>query len=72
MKGKKLHQDFSKKQGSHSGSKEKKNLYRQEKAKRIQNHQTSFTTNDKGISLGRKHERRKRPTIKNSKQLRKW
>ena len=49
-----------------------KKLYRQAKAKRIQHHQTSFTTNAKGTSLGRKHKRRKRPTIINPKQLRKW
>ena len=29
------------------------------KAKRIQHHQTSFTTSAKGTSLGRKHKRRK-------------
>ena len=39
---------------------------------RIQHHQTSFTTNAKGTSLGRKHKRRKRPTITNPKQLRNW
>ena len=50
----------------------KKYLYRQAKAKRIQHHQTSFTTNDKGTSLGRKRKRRKRPTVTNPKQLRKW
>ena len=33
-----------------------------QKLKRIQHHQTSFTTNAKGTSLGRKHKRRKRPT----------
>ena len=32
----------------------------------------SFTTNAKGTSLGSKHKRRKRPTITNPKQLRKW
>ena len=32
-------------------------LYRQEKAKRTQHHQTSITTNAKGTSLGRKHKR---------------
>ena len=32
----------------------------------------SFTTNAKGTSLDRKHKRRKRPTITNPKQLRKW
>ena len=34
------------------------------KVKRIQHHQTSFTTNEKGTSLGRKHKRRKRPSYK--------
>ena len=43
-------------------------LYRQAKAKRIQHHQTSFTTNAKGTSLGGKHKRRKRPTKTNPKQ----
>ena len=37
-------------------------LSRQAKIKRIQHHQTSFTTNAKGTSLGRKHKWRKRPT----------
>ena len=37
-------------------------LSRQAKIKRIQHHQTSFTTNAKGTSLGRKHKRRERPT----------
>ena len=32
-----------------------------QKLKRIQHHQTSFTTNAKGTSLDRKHQRRKRP-----------
>ena len=31
------------------------------KVKRIQHHQTSFTTDEKGTSLSRKHKRRKRP-----------
>ena len=35
---------------------------RQVKVKRVQHHQTSFTTNTKGTSLGRKHMKRKRPT----------
>ena len=34
-------------------------LYRKAKAKRIQHHQTSSTTNAKGISLSGKHKRRK-------------
>ena len=47
-------------------------LYKQAKAKRIQHHQTSFTTNAKGTCLGRTHKRRKRHTTTNPKQLRKW
>ena len=39
---------------------------------RVQHHQTSFTTNAKGTSLGTKHKRRKRPARTNPKQLRKW
>ena len=42
------------------------------KAKRIQHHKTSFTTNAKETSLSGKHKRRKRPTKTNPKQLRKW
>ena len=38
----------------------------------IQHYQTSSTTNAKGISLSRKHKRRKGPTKTNPKQLRKW
>ena len=34
-------------------------LYRQAKAKRIQHHQTTFTTNAKGTYLGGKHRREK-------------
>ena len=34
-------------------------LYRESKAKRIQHHQTSFTTNTKGTSLGMKHREEK-------------
>ena len=47
-------------------------LYRQAKAKRIQHHQTSSTTNTKGTSLSGKHKRRKGPTETNPKPLRKW
>ena len=65
MKGKILQPNNSTQQGSHSDSTEKFKLHRQGKAKRIQQHQTSFTTNAKGTSLGRKQKRRKRPTITN-------
>ena len=37
-------------------------LYRQAKAKRIEHHQTSSTTNDKGTLLSGKHKKRKGPT----------
>ena len=38
-----------------------------QKLKRIQHHQTSFTTNAEGNSLDRKHKRRKRPIEKQPK-----
>ena len=41
---------------------EKSKAIQTSEVKRIQHHQTSFTTNSKGTSLGRKHTRRKRPT----------
>ena len=43
-------------------------FYRQAKVKRIQHQQTSFTTNAKGSSLGRKQKRRKRLTKTNPEQ----
>ena len=46
-------------------------LYRQAKVERIQYHQTSFTTNAKGTSLGRRHKRRKRPTENKHKTIKK-
>ena len=42
-------------------------LCRQAKAKRIQHHQTSFTTNAKGISLGGKEKETTRNKITNGK-----
>ena len=45
-------------------------LYRQAKAKSIQHHQTSSTTNAKGTSLSGKHKRRKGRTKTNPEQLR--
>ena len=38
------------------------------KARRIQHHQNSFTTNAKGNYLGRKEKRRKTTTIPNKKR----
>ena len=46
-------------------------LSRQAKVKRIQHHQTSFTTNAKGTSLSKKHKRRKRLTQKKPKTTKK-
>ena len=46
-------------------------LSRQAKVKRIQQHETSFTTNAKGTSLGRKYKRRKRPTENQSNTIKK-
>ena len=46
-------------------------LSRQAKVKRIQHHQTSFTTDAKGISLGRKHKRRKSSTENKLKTIKK-
>ena len=42
-----------------------------QKLKRIQHHQISFTTNDKGLFLDRKHKRRKRPTESKPKTVKK-
>ena len=42
-----------------------------DKQKRIQHHQTSFTTNAKGTSLGKKHKRKKRSTENKHKTIKK-
>ena len=42
-----------------------KNLYRQVKAKRIQDHQASFTTKAKGTSLGGKEKATTRRNLQN-------
>ena len=42
-----------------------------DKQERIQHHQTSFTTNATGTSLGRKHKRRKRPIENKPKIIKK-
>ena len=46
-------------------------LYRQAKAKRIQHHQKSSTTNAKGISPSGKHKRRKGPKKKKPQTIKK-
>ena len=43
---------------------EKSKVFQTAKVKKIQHHQTSFTTKAKGTSLGRKPKRKKRPTEK--------
>ena len=48
----------------------KKKLFQQAKVKRIQYHQTSFTTNVKGTYIVKKYNRRKRST--KSTPIRKW
>ena len=48
-----------------------KSFPRQAKVKRIQHHQSNFTTNTKGTSLGRKHKRRKIPTENKFKTVKK-
>ena len=47
-------------------------LFRQAKVKRIQYHQTSFTTNVKGTYIVKKYKRRKKIYKISPKQLRKW
>ena len=39
--------------------------------KKIQHHQTSFTAHAKGTPVGRKHQRKKRPTEKKPQTIRK-
>ena len=46
----------------------KQKFYRQVKSKRIQQHQTRFTTNSKGTALDRKHKRKKEPQKKKKKK----
>ena len=47
-------------------------LFRQAKVKRIQYHQTSFTTNVKQTYIVKKYKRRKKIYKISPKQLRKW
>ena len=61
-RGKTYNQDDSTQQDSLSDLMEKSKAFQTSKVKKIQHHQTSFITNAKGISLGKKHRRRKRPT----------
>ena len=58
-KGKIYNQDYCTWQGSHSKLWRNKKLFRQAKVKRIQYHQTSFTTNVKGNYRVKEYKRRK-------------
>ena len=48
-----------------------KNILRQAEVKRIQNHQTNFTTNVKGIYIVKKYKRKKKIYKTNPQKLRK-
>ena len=48
---------------------EKSKVFRQMKVKRIQYHQTSFTTNVKGTYIAKKYKKRKKIYKINPKQL---
>ena len=52
--------------------KKKKKHFRPVKVKRIQYHQTSFTTNVKGTYIVKKYKRREKIYKINPKLLRKW
>ena len=71
-KGKMYNQDHCTQQGSHSKLMRYKKFFRQTKVKRIQYHQTSFTTNVKETYIVKKYKRRKNIYKINAKQLRKW
>ena len=71
MKGKNLNQEYSTQQDSPPSDMLEKSKSRQAKVKRIQHHQTSFITNAKGTSLGRKHKERKSPTENKPKTIKK-
>ena len=55
-KGRTYNQEYSTQQGSHSDLRKKWKALQTRTAKRIQHHQTSFTTNAKGTYLGRKEK----------------
>ena len=52
-------------------NREKDPTFKHAKTERVQHHQTSFKTNAKGTSLGKKQKRRKTLTITSTKHLRK-
>ena len=56
MMGKTYNEEYSTQQDSPSDLMKKSKADRQAKVRRIQHHKTSFITNAKGSSLGRKRE----------------
>ena len=68
-KGRTYNQEYSTQQNSHSKLMEKSKAF--QTSKRIQHHETSFTANIKGTSLGWKHKKRKRPTENKCKTIKK-
>ena len=70
-KGRTYNQEYHIHQDSHSYWWRNQKLSRQARVKIIQHHQTSFTTNAKETSLGRKHNRRKRSTENKPKTIKK-
>jgi len=71
-KGKIYNQGYCSQQGSQSKLMGKYKTFRQAKVRRIQYHQTSFTTNVKGTHIVKKYKRRKKVYKINPNQLRKW
>ena len=70
-KGRTYNQEYSTHQDSHSDLMEKTKTFQTRKFKRIQQHQTSFTKHAKGNFPSRKCKRRKRPTEKKHKTIKK-
>ena len=72
LKGKNLQPRLLYWQGSHSKLMEKQKAFSDKQVKRIQYHQTSFTTNVKGTYTLKKCNRRKKIEKINPKHLSKW
>ena len=71
LKGKTYNQDYCTQKRYHSKLMEKSKAFQQSKVKRIQYHQTNFTTNVKGTYIVKKYKRRSKIYKINPKQLRK-
>ena len=72
MKGKNLQRIYTNQQEHYSDLTEKSKLYIQVRVKRIQDYQTSFTTNTKGNSLGGIPKGKKKPTNQIPNNLKMW